>query len=725
MVVFAQTPTWILNPNRVDFEPFQVNQLFQPTGFSYTAENAVFDQEDGSLIFYVRDESFFDSNGQSFGFLPNAFAENISKEIAILPLPGTCNQWCVFMGTIDVPNVNNLHMVEVYLDETGNPVVGNTEILETFFQPISLAVSKVIPNTTVDRYLYTIIGGHEVRRATISSEGLSDFVSVGTIGEPNGSGGQSEFDIDPTNSFGAVGFDNTLNIFQVPELTQPLQYTFPKGGTIRGLEWRVEEGGEQGLSLYVSHSSMGLLKTKIIGNTLPSNPIFVPVTSKPTNFSNTQIEQAVDGNLYLVENGGKLFRLDASDQVASVGVSISSNHFTFFNNMDCYALPDQVDGESYDAFVGITPLEYEHVSINGTDLPTTAGNPSDLPLFINCETLLFEVFGDESAPDNLNYTIRNVNSNGTPLPCSDPDYICYTSNNLAASAYTALDLRCLASPACDLFDPYVDQEFFSISVSGSRGRRCAEDNIIGYFRLTDLPVTAGLEVNSCGTNPNCVNIGNPNSPCSVGTTSVSINAENSTGDITYLDIDLEEYDCSGGGPILGDIEVNNGQPFDVTGSQLSAINLNSIPIAGQLNYFNVSSDPNQNPFIGRCFKITVTVGNQCGFASQVAYIRFDGTCLHDPDNDENSFVIPGSNTSATQFQLFPNPVENTLQIKISKSMPSIVRTEIFDSSGKVIRVASYRQSSSFNLDTSSLPQGLYNLRIVTTTDTEILPFIKG
>ena len=84
-------------------------------------------------------------------------------------------------------------------------------------------------------------------------------------------------------------------------------------------------------------------------------------------------------------------------------------------------------------------------------------------------------------------------------------------------------------------------------------------------------------------------------------------------------------------------------------------------------------------------------------------------------------------TNNLKAQLFPNPAKDVLQLQLPSEEKTQTSVLIHDFTGKQLyqqAVLLYKGNNSISIPVSSLPAGMYTVRIVTKTETKTLTFTK-
>ncbi|HMQ50334.1 MAG TPA: hypothetical protein PKA00_23145 [Saprospiraceae bacterium] len=688
----AQKDNWILYPNRAHFNP---NPIFSPLNFSnpssslqtpYVVENSVY--ENGNLLFYIQNGSIFSNDGSTAGTFSDETA--IKKEIGIAPVPNQCRTYCIFfLETLPLTGMY-FNFVETVINNNGQIVAVNGPVNMAIYSGNhgSLAVSQVIEGTQADRHIYVVSNAQGiVQRYLMNASGLANQGTVATFHATNKE--ESEAELSPCGRFLAWSVDD---IAYVQNLQTGQQYHLELGGNfISGLEFESFASGCN--DLFITHPNLGLVQWTFASGTHST----IPGTQ---SYNLTQLEMGKDGFMYLVRNGGSLWRFDPSIPGNSFQLvtefPISSNRYGGATE-DVYALPDQIDGEGDDSFYGIQPLVISDIILEPFSLPQTV---ADAPVLYDCGPidLALEYEGQAMA-----YSINIVSvdpSTGTPV--YGVTYLDYTASFSGAPNFP-IDIRCLDDPTlCDLFDDYLGQTFL---LSMALSDRCGKTVASGYFKVFGSPggpenISWEIEAGDgpVGTTPS-TNINTPVSITPFGTLDFS----NTLGDISFVQLVIQEVNCSNGSP-LG-LLYDNTFEYTSSATQL-AYNLAALEINGTNNYFQ----NNNYDVLEKCIRVDVTLGNNCGSASAYTYLQFreispSEAFLH--NNGSNAGI-----QNSLGFKLakaWPNPVKDGWQLGLVSEQEDMYQLRIFDAQGRLLFEQTQYLASGYQLiecDLSGLPAGV-------------------
>lgn len=151
-------------------------------------------------------------------------------------------------------------------------------------------------------------------------------------------------------------------------------------------------------------------------------------------------------------------------------------------------------------------------------------------------------------------------------------------------------------------------------------------------------------------------------------------------------------------PAIGIQNVNTETPtLTSTASQGNQWFLNGNAIAGATNTTLIATTAG-------VYKVQVTVDD----------------CVGDFSTDF-ALIVTGDLPSAAEITLYPNPVENYLQID---GIKDVVTTQLVDVTGREVSLLLERNSSGYTADVRDLPSGLYVLRLINATAHYQLKFVK-
>ncbi|RMH39516.1 MAG: hypothetical protein D6694_11125, partial [Gammaproteobacteria bacterium] len=556
---------WVLYPNEIDFDSGTVSEANFIAASPYKVENAVY--SNGEMLFYVQDGAVYDSGGNfvfSFGY-----DYTMLKEIAVAPLPGSCDTWCLFWLEAYPLTTLEFHFQEVKVVD-GAIVPGSGGLInegELFGSTGGIAVSK--PDDNGERMIY-LVHYQGIWKYRLQSNGLFLEEMIPSL---EGFEWIAEADLSPNGDFLAWGDDNrvcvynlALEQFYIHSLGTSLSFIF-------GLEFSADNE-----YLYICHSEKGLFRWKF--NQTDSAP--EPVEGSK-NFVNTQLELGKDGYIYAVRKDGILGIIgDSGVAISPLDVTVGSS-LADPNWDQLFALPDQIDGEVYGSFLGIPTPAIEKFYINGVTVWEVIDEMHPPLLVYNCTPILLN---DSVSGAYSGYTIHVYQTDpSSGQQITGPGFL-DASFHFADTPPPSIDIRCLNdSINCDLFDNYINPPYNTFAVALLLEGRCESVERIGHIEVQDAPAAAdiGLEINDTQTGIPCPAAHDIAQACNSGIYSASINLANSNGDITFYQLAIDEVSCENGSTINN---IFTGNPVSVNGvAGLTAIALNALQINGTTGYF--------------------------------------------------------------------------------------------------------------------------------------------
>lgn len=670
--MLAQKTYWSLFPTEIEFPSGTTSTLLGsfPSG-AYYAENSV--HLDGQLQFYVRNSGSFtvlDRFGDEYFPGNNSLS---GKELEIVPVPGSCDTYCVMFMKPIFNATSRFAYFEVRVNPDGTLKVFDVkeERLYGDFQT-GIAVSKR-KGDTKDRDIY-VAAESGVERYTISTAGIVFQETYNFATSNNYSVGYVfEADLSPNGQYLAWGGDQgdvyvldvqstILHEIALPAVTFNQQ--------VIGVEFHtIVEGGT---SLYASMEGQGVYEVDGFETASPT----VTLVPNSSGLSYSQLELALDGLIYAVH-----WQTDLLTTIDPLSNTINTLTITVNSDLGLveggHALPQQIDGELDAAFFGVDPPSISGLNIEATALPNQVGS---VPTFFNCSTigLDYNAAGDY---DNVIIEIVSVNPlDGTPI--YGTGFLDYAIT-LPNTTTLPIDLRCLDDAVnCDLFTAYLGQTFL-LTVT-LEGETCnTEASTSGFFEVfgAPSPITIDLDINS-GSGNTCDADDDVLNACHVGNKGGSFDISNSSGDIDYFRVTIQQVDCTTGADIGGVLLQGANTPFPSSGN--ANYNFNSLEINGSPGYFA------NNPVDGLCYRVEVTLGNACGEASSLTYIFFDATLYlqGDDSNNWNSFAITERNQSAiprpTTARIIPQPVQQQARLQLDTRYQGESILAIFNSNGQLL-----------------------------------------
>lgn len=708
---------WILNPTEIDFDAGTATPLTWSVGYPYTVENTAYDA-DGKVLFYIQNMNVYDANGTGVGSLPIGTSSvtgysypSILHEIAIVPVPGTCNRFYVIycLNRVFIGNALKHAIVTVSANGTISVSTDTQVLAQNSGNSGAIAVTMLLNGS---RYLYWVSGHGGVFKYNITSSGitLASTVVPYVFNDPQGKtfhAIEAEVSRDGSNLIWVekdAAFQTATS-----GMEGVTKYTLSRRSM-----WGIEfNAGEDGFYVSTETNNQGSITGGIYHYTSfsPSIPTLV---SNTTDYTRTLIEKGKDGNFYAVNFNGVLgsFTSNGPASPAFNNLIVHSSQFNgFLGSLDYYKLPDQIDGEDYNYFYGVGAVNITGMNINGTPLADAVPPPP--PAFYNCNPINWTAFWT-GQPASWTIDIFSVDP-ATGNQLFGTPYLNYSTSG-TGNIPSPVDLRTIAAPGIpDLFANYLGQTF-AIRVTATNECGNSTDFMLCYFRVLGPPAQTNinLQVNPGNGTP-CPASQNIASPCPASIYSASLNMGNSQGDISYYSLKIDEVNCSTSAVISN---VYTGPQVSVAGaSQLTALGLNDLEIQGSTGYFVNKCC--------RCYRVEATIGNECGSSMDYSYIKFtvNCSCLWGGGGDERSDTgqqgLPGG------VRLAPNPVADYIQFFPDETgvFPAVRTLLIFNVQGSAtMRMDKPDLSGPVAVD--RLPSGVYTYLLETEAGPLSGKFVK-
>lgn len=703
---------WIIHPYEIDFNEGTLSTFDVGVPTPYLVENAVY--QEGNLMFYVNSGRIYDASGQSVTGFGDPYA--MLKEIAIAPVPGSCNTWCVFWLEI-YPLVDLcLKFIEVTVEPDGISTGQGGTVYSgaTIGNYGGLAISPVISGTEGDRYIY-LVAYSEVRKYRMSA--LSVYLEETTGDFPVAGDEHHEADLSPGGDYLVWNDGASVVVMNVLDLQSPFYYSLPlSGGAVYGTEFSAD-----GQYVYFSKAGEGLYRWDFLAGSSA-----VEFLAESNAYDNTQLELAKDGYIYAVRNDGILGRINELTVSESPwGIKVYSNMATPVS-LPYYALPDQIDGQDYTYFAGVSELKFDAFTINDSEVFDFIDATHPPLLTYNCSAIELNT---QTSGTVLSHSIHIYSVDPvTGEQISGPNFLDYTLNGTGELPQT-IDLRCLQNAVnCDLFSAYINPPYTTFAVEVSLDGLCETVTELGYIEVQDAPEEAqiGLSVNSNSGVP-CPASHDIAMPCQAGIFSASINLANSNGDISYYQLMIEEVDCATGN-VLSVIYIGDQVPVSDV-SSLTALPLNGLEINGATGYFAATDGMGGYVWLNRCLRITAEVGNACGSSSDYTYLHFDGTYGNGSGVGQRSSGDSNHrrDLNSVQVSAWPNPFGNELNLEAAGKFKEF-QLGLFDLQGKPVAFSQNRKVQNemlqISLNTHELASGVYFLRWIADTESGVIRLVK-
>ena len=755
MTSIAQMIYWTTPPYKLNMSTATPTSSALPgAGGAYSVANGTYDQN-GNLLFYVRDYGIYGPTGTYIGELATTNAEIcdeeysiLSSEIAIVPIPGTCKQYYVIYSMDNPGGISPVLYVKVNCSG-GSPVItynGNVWVSCPNFtgyknqafvisgghgglDHTSIAVSKVYTGSgsAAKRFLFSVSDGIIVR-SDITNTGITagtTVVSAATLGLGTSDFVSFEAELSwSSNYFAWSNINGKVHVIQVPNgiyTSGSLQnYNVT---AVRGIEFN---NANTTPKLYASGSA-GM--TQI----LTSNQTTSIVSTPGFNLTNTYLEYGKNNKIYGISPTYSGSTLTAT---TFVGINPSNNSISSFNpglvdsrftqgylgQYACFTLPIQIDGENYSYFNGQPAVTITNFTLNGS----VPGGDCDMGGYSNyCQNnaINFNATYAGGAPAQYKFDIQAFNI-GTCNVTTGAGLINYHSNWTNGTPPANLDLRTLSDGAgINLGNSLSGLVRVIYSIQDVCGYISTYTRVINIY--IPVPPVVALEIYN-KNNPQVYLAPSQNiaSPISIGTASLGYRINNSTGTITSLRVLIQRVDNTGAviapGTIYDRTTTVNGV------SNLTYENLNNycvnanvwgfnpgfgncnVGYSGYTGYFSYTNG--QLSYLNY-YKLTVTVGNLCGSSTNWSYLYVNSI--------GNRMANPGSSESAKKevtLSVFPNPATDNLTVRMNNPTDDYYQMEIIDALGRQVMILMPETKIEKGVfektyDISALPNGIYTYRI--------------
>lgn len=740
LVIKAQMNYWTMPDKIFNTNPSTLTSTSISSGSTpYSVANGAYD-EDGNMLFYVQDYTIYDASSSSIGDLGWINASSCTEaysipntEIVIVPKPEKCDEFYVFYGMDNPTGSTVLAYVEVDCSGSTPTVVysgsvfrscsGFAGFIDEGFQVanhyaldhMGLAVSKW-DDSESKRYLYAV-NYDGIKYSEISTSG----VSAGAITATSSSLGLSSFtDFNSLeaelswndNYFAWTSTNDKVHIIEVGNgsyTSGSIQsYTVESP---RGLEFN---NAATNPKLYVSGGAG-------ITQILTTNQTSSTISTGSYDLTNTYLEYAKNGKIYGVS---PTYSGSTLTNTTLVGINPSNNSLSASSSgidsryllsgsypYDVFTLPDQIDGENYDWFIGFDPIVYESFTINGN----IATNKCAGKVYSYCLNEAINLYWNYSGDvTGYSYSIFSVNED-----CEYDEEFLYYSDFLSGYP-TEIELIDFLSSISQTLKLRIE-----ISLFGPCGQ---EYNDYGYFEvIKPVPPVTNLEIydynNSQVYLTASTDINNPNP---VGASSIGFRISNSTGSIEELRVEVDEVNSSG--TVIQSIYDETTTVSGVSGYTYENLNGYCVPTAvwtngnsgtacsgGYEGYFSYTNAVTGPSYLGTLYRIRVTLSNQCNSSTAFAYVEITERWLRvkrELETEESSFK---------SLSVYPNPSKGLLNFEWSLIEESNLSIELYDILGK--KVQTLHQSNTGltdkrQFDISHLESGMYIYRFIVNGKTK-------
>ena len=708
---------------------------------SYSVANGAYDDA-GNLLFYVQDYSIMGPTGQSVGILRSYVSEwgsvygMLNTEINIVPIPGTCRQFYVIYGMDDPVGSSAVLYVKVNCSGLA-PVVTYGQYGRPFMvggyssglDNVGMAVSRVVSGSgsTEKRFLFTV-GNGNISRSEITNTGISDGVVV--VDDNNPEFVQVGFETHEAElSWGGIYFawsswnKGKVHIIRLNSLGEYVpgslqSYSIPGA---KGIEftWHVTDP-----KLYVSGSN-GL--TQI----LTSNQSQSLVPTGAFDLTNTHLEYAKNNRIY----GISLTYNVQGELVATtmVGLNWFNNSFTSVNagfdsryiisgayTNGVFTLPDQIDGENYAYFNGTPAVRISNFTLNGS-VPVGNCDEGGFGNYCQNSALSFNASYSSGTPVRYKFDIQAVNWDCSVI--TGEGLMNYHGGWTNGTPVANLDLRSLSSNGISLGNCPGGFNKITYSVMDACGEISTYSKVINMY--VPIPPVVALEIYNKNNPQNYLPPSkNISFPVLSGSASIGYRINNSTGTITSLTVLIEQ--------VSPNYKLIYNKTTNINGvNNLTYENLNNYCISSEVwspytgfEYCNTGNYTGWNGYFSftnglfsynNTFKLTVSVGNQCGSSTNWSYLKVNSI-----GNKKSIADIETGDEWAADLSVYPNPASDQITVHFNNHSEEHFQIDIVDMTGRKVflllpetKIGKGIFEKSF--DISKLQSGIYSYRIKSDT----------
>ncbi|MCC7332880.1 MAG: T9SS type A sorting domain-containing protein [Flavobacteriales bacterium] len=749
---FAQQKIWTTPPKKWNMTTSTPTSTSLPGGAStYSVANGAYD-EAGNLLFYIQDNSVVDASGSSVGNLPNYYPnsdcseayEILGGEIAIVPIPGTCNEFYVIYSKDNAVGYSPLLYVEVdcsgaspSITYNGKVYTGCSGYVNQAFtianhggsDNTAFAVSKVYTGTgaSAKRFLLSV-SSTGIVRSEISSSGISSgttttYTTLGLTAYTDFNGIEAEISWG-SNYFAWSSANGKVFTIEIDPLDgsyiNPSTETYSISGA-KGIEFSNSTNNPY---LYVAAASD--LKRIYTYNQSTTN-----ISWGTNDLSNTFLEYGKNGRIYGVSpiysgstlTGSKLVGIVGTTVITDITADIDSRHVIGNNTIDgIFTLPNQIDGEDYTYFNGLPKVTIAGFTLNSNAVSNVCDNGTDK--YCQNAAIAFNATYNNGTPAQYNLMIQAYNDNTcAPTQLTGSGYINYQSGWVSGTPTANLDLRTLSDGNSLNLGNITGTVKITYSIKDACGTESTYARYIQIYDPVPLSIDLGIKTPSGWTTPSH-SIG---SPVNVGSASLAYRVDNSTGTLSQLTVLIEEVDNTG-----AFIQTIYNKTINTSNFSLyDDVNLNTLCVGsavwgfnpgfgsctgGYTGYFSYTNGQNSYQ---NYYKITVTLSNLCGTSSDYSYlyVSSQGNSPVNPNVTERKQqeVIKQETNS---LNIYPNPVTNLLTIEFDQLTDDAVEISLTDVLGKqttVLMPSTNIKKGGFKqtFDVSKLPAGIYSYQIKT------------
>jgi len=348
----------------------------------------------------------------------------------------------------------------------------------------------------------------------------------------------------------------------------------------------------------------------------------------------------------------------------------------------------------------VIPPNYSTIPITINGSAPNNSLPTSTPFNIySCSTQVALLNDNGWNAHSYKVTLQSVTSSGVPTSSLN------TSTNWELNFSAIADLKNLPAPNGTWLTNAANTGYYKVTLDvgydcNGDGMRDVLQNYDGYFYLEQPPSQPSIALLVSDTSLQYDTQGNPtirtNEDCNSKSATLMCSAPQNgpewiAGIGTFGQYNIEQYsrkieqvNCSDGlSPVL---IYQDPYPIIVSPNQtVVSDKLNVININGSQGYF---ADPNK---VGNCYKLTITVYNVCGSASDYSFFELDSRLYRKKKQSFENNKLEEYQNNTVEF--YPNPVNDRITLEMEHSQDFAFSATIYDLKGK--RVQKVYQNKSF------------------------------
>jgi hypothetical protein len=781
VALFSQMNYMATSPHKLNLQntPVAITPLYSgaPATDAYSVANSAFDVN-GKLLFYIKDENVFNASGVIVGQLGGGYIGGSCeggyllqtlREIAIVPVPGSCNDYyAIFIKTS--PNSGS-YAYYTKINCTGGVITvtnasgpySNTcnKVFFSGYQafgigacgdiPGGIAVSQIVSGSgsTAKRFLY-VAGGtsytssSSITKYDITSTGIANPGSFGVIPGLVGTDyGTMELELSSDGQWLAwsnYGFNNQTGtkvfVQKLFATSTGLNSGIPQIYTLNAIKGLEFDKTPSNPNLYVAG---GTTASNVLAKINTATQVVTNITPS-LDVSNTFLELAKNGNILALAPFKSLLRLvelNTTTNVMTWQYDYANSKSTIYGFGGVATLPDQIDGEDYTSFTGQQYVAIAGITLNSQVLGATCstGNPS----LYNCAAINLNAtyLNGISTGSSYKVEIHKLDGSCVNIPLiNDPTALNYVGTWITSAVPANLLLS-------NLYDVYnnslISSHAGSYSVSVSVQDACGNVSIqSGIFNLLEAVFPNPLlEIyNTYFTSPANTYLPagtTPGAAILTGALTAGFRINGSTGNVTSYNITIDQVSNTG-------VYIKNIYNTTTATSNITAVpplSLNSLcvsaaawspvvssnpitctsispPYTGWTGYWGYTNGLNS---VGNYYKITLTLSNPCSSTSAFSYLYVNNGYARMAN--PNALAI-ADEPLQTNLAVYPNPSSNLINFALSSEADDVYTIEVYDVRGNKVATIATNQALSKGTHTvefnnANLPTGIYTYKINSNT----------